>query len=161
MALAFPSPPVSRPHPSIAGCALPLLQLLHGARPIALEQARERAIGEQAALGLAARAVIALALGVDDALHGGAADRTRLPVAPVDRHALAKRRDVAREAFGRFPDQPLRPLAQHRPARFPEPRRLRILELPRLPERREPGAVENLVGVGVADPADRRTPTRP
>src|SRR6185369_13125563 len=45
-------------------------------RPVVLEQARQRPVGEQAALGLAHRAVVALVRGVDDALHRRAAGGT-------------------------------------------------------------------------------------
>src|SRR5262245_51952178 len=50
-----------------------LLQFLDALRPVVLQQARQRPIGEQPSPGLTARAVVALVLGVDDALHGGAA----------------------------------------------------------------------------------------
>jgi hypothetical protein len=45
------------------------LPLVHGLGPVAVEQARERAVGKQAAAGLAARAVVGLVVGADDALH--------------------------------------------------------------------------------------------
>src|SRR5678810_509334 len=49
--------------------ASPLLELLETLRPVLLEQPRQRAVGEQAAFGLAGRAVVRLVVGVDDALH--------------------------------------------------------------------------------------------
>ena len=60
-------------------------------RPVAVEQARQRAIGEQLAAGLAGRAVVGLVLGVADALHRRAADRARLAVLAVHRHLRAER----------------------------------------------------------------------
>src|SRR5207253_8749160 len=46
------------------------LQLLDAPRPIALEEPGQRAVRQQHAARLAARAVVGLVLGVDDALHG-------------------------------------------------------------------------------------------
>ena len=71
-------------------------------RPIALQEARERAVGEDPSLRLAARAVVALVLGVDDPLHGCEADRARLAELSMDRKAGAERSDLARsrEAAG-------------------------------------------------------------
>src|SRR4051794_5079227 len=57
-----------------------LLHLLKGARPIALEQARQGPVGEQLAVRLTARAVVALVCRIDDALDLRPARRTRLAI---------------------------------------------------------------------------------
>ena len=59
------------------------LDVVDGARPVVLEQAGHRAVGQNAAARLAARAVVRLVVGVADPLDGRAADRTRLPEAAV------------------------------------------------------------------------------
>jgi hypothetical protein len=63
-----------------------VLELLDRLRPIGVEQPRERAIGEELAAGLAARAVVALVLGVDDVLHLRATRRAGLAELAVDGH---------------------------------------------------------------------------
>jgi len=65
-------------------------QLFEGTRPIFAQQAGECAVGEQAAGGLAARAVVGFIRGLADALYLGAAHRARLAVAAVYRHAFAE-----------------------------------------------------------------------
>src|SRR5882762_11993280 len=67
-----------------------LLELVDRARPARLEQAREGAVGEDLAAGLAARTVVGLVLGVHDALHRRAAHRAGFAKSSVHRHALAK-----------------------------------------------------------------------
>src|SRR5512143_1989882 len=71
-------------------CLLQLLQLFEGARPVVLEEARQRPIGKQAAGGLANRAVVGLVLGVADALHRRSAVGAWLAVAPVYREAVTE-----------------------------------------------------------------------
>src|SRR5207237_4035679 len=84
----------------IGGGAAALFHFFESPGPVGLEEAGEGAIGEQAAAGLAARAVVDLVLGVDDPLHRRAADRARAPIAAVDGHLLAERGDVLGEALG-------------------------------------------------------------
>src|SRR5713226_9847965 len=84
-----------------------LFELVDRARPARLEQARERAVGEDLAAGLAARAVVGLVLRVHDALHRRAAHRAGLAKSPVHRHALAKGGDLLREIRTRLPAQAL------------------------------------------------------
>src|SRR5262249_1022739 len=76
-----------------------LLHLLERARPIRLQQSRQRAVREQTAVGLAAGAVIGLVVGVDDALHRRAADRTRLAEAAMHGHLRTERGDLLRKAI--------------------------------------------------------------
>src|SRR5690242_18897198 len=65
-------------------------QLLERPWPALLQQAGERTIRKDLAAGLAARAVVRLVLGEDDALHRRAANRAGLAEAAVHRHAFAK-----------------------------------------------------------------------
>src|SRR5262245_57174768 len=73
------------------------LPFLDRARPIAFQEAGQGAVGEHLPPCLAARAVIGLALRVDDALHRGAADWARPAEASVDGHVRAEGRDLLRE----------------------------------------------------------------
>src|SRR5690606_4631578 len=75
------------------------LELVEGLGPALLQQARERAIGQELAAGLAAGAVVGLVLRVDDALHGRTADRAGLLVLAVHGHLRADRGDLLREAL--------------------------------------------------------------
>src|SRR5258708_25542772 len=61
-----------------------------------LEQARERAVGEDLAAGLAARAVVGLVLGVHDALHRRAAHRAGFAKSSVQRIVYAEDRKSTR-----------------------------------------------------------------
>src|SRR5262245_32460303 len=74
--------------------ALALFQLLESLGPVAFEELRQSPVGEELAARLADRAIVRLVLGVDDPLHGRAADGTGLPIAAVYRHPLAKRSDL-------------------------------------------------------------------
>src|ERR1041385_8245065 len=67
-----------------------VLEIVDRLRPVVVEEAGERAVGEEFAAGLAAGAVVGLVFGVDDVLHGRAAVGARFAVAAVDRHAGAK-----------------------------------------------------------------------
>src|SRR4026209_1835233 len=63
-----------------------LWQLVDRARPALLQEPRQGASGEDAAAGLAARAIVGLVLRIHDPLHRSAANRAGLAVAPVHRH---------------------------------------------------------------------------
>src|SRR5262245_25202955 len=89
-----------------------LLELGQRLRPVALQQRRQPAVGEQLAAALAHRAVVALVVRVADALHGRTADRARLAVAAVHGHALAERGDLVGETVADFLAQPRGPRAQ-------------------------------------------------
>src|SRR5439155_907551 len=82
--------------------------------------------GEEPAARLAPRAVVRLVLGVDDALHRGAARRARLAVAPVDGHPFAERRDPLGELRTGLPPQPFAPVEQRRARGLEEARALRV-----------------------------------
>src|ERR1700675_222031 len=113
--------------PRRAGLAL--FHRLERPRPVALEQARERAVGEKPAARLAARAVVDLVLGVNDTLHRRAAHRAGLAIAAVHGHPLAKRGDVLGKSLDRVAGEPLRPLGERAARRLEEPRDLRVVEL--------------------------------
>src|SRR5688572_25147298 len=101
-----------------------LFQLLGRARPVVLEQPRERTIGEQPALVLATRAVVGLVLRVDDLLHGRAAARAGLAVAAVHCHPLAERGHLLREAVAHLSPEAVRPLDERRARGLVERREL-------------------------------------
>src|SRR5262249_1460928 len=65
--------------------------VLQSGRPVLFQQARHRAVCEDAAAGLAACAVVAFVVGVDDALHRRVTDRTWFFELAVDRHLGAER----------------------------------------------------------------------
>src|SRR5579872_5576132 len=97
---------------------LPGLELFDRARPVILEEPRERAIREHAPTGLAARAVVGLILGIADTLHGRAADRAGLAEAAVNGHLRAKRSDFLRELITRLRPQSCCPFDQYLPCGF-------------------------------------------
>lgn len=84
-------------------------QLLNGAWPVRPEETGQLAIGEDLATGLAARAVVGLAVGVLDALYRRLALRTGLSVAPMRRHLLAEGGHLLGESIRRFQPQTLDP----------------------------------------------------
>src|SRR5262245_30922907 len=67
-----------------------LPELVDRARPAFVQQPRQGAVGENDAVGLAARAIVALVFGVDDPLHRCAAHRARLAVAAMHGHLGAE-----------------------------------------------------------------------
>src|SRR5262245_53841827 len=101
-----------------------LLELLEAFRPILLEQPRQRAVGEQAALGLAGRAVVRLVVGVDDALYRRAAHRARHAELAVDGHLGPERRHLVGEAVADLVAHALGPQVQRVDARAVEARDL-------------------------------------
>ena len=72
------------------------VQFIDRTRPVVLEQPGQRAIRQDAVLGLTARAIVGLILGIADALHRRATDQAWLPKAPVHGHLGAE----CRNAFG-------------------------------------------------------------
>ena len=88
-------------------------QFLDAARPVGLEQPGEGAVGKQFAAGLATRAVVALVVRVDDALHQGRAHRAGLPVLAVHRHPRVERGHLLRKRCPTLRAQELDPLAEH------------------------------------------------
>src|SRR5258708_4426302 len=80
--------------------------------PVVLQEPRERTVGEQPAAGLAARAIVALVLRVDDPLHGRAAHGAGLLEAAVHRHLFAKRRHLLGKAVAGLGAQQTGPLRE-------------------------------------------------
>ncbi len=80
--------------------------------PVVFQQARERAVGEDLAAGLAAGAVVRLAVGVADALDRGRAVRAGLAEAAVDGHVGAEGRDALGEAVARLGAEAVDPFAE-------------------------------------------------
>ena len=135
---------------------LALLQLLERPRPVVLEQPRQRAIGQQLAAGLAGRTVVRFVRGVANALHRRAAHRTRLAVAAVHGHPVAKRRHLLGKRRRRSPS--CSRCAPRRQRRRPwSPCRRSISSSRHLRgqlHRRHLRRVQDLVRVGVADAAE-------
>ena len=131
-----------------------LLELFQRARPVLAQEARERAVGEEPPTGLADRTVVRLVLRVDDPLHRRPAVGTRLAVATVDRHALAKAVTFSGTSGAPSP-KTLDPLGQHVARRRVEPRDLLSFQLVRHPDGRQPRPVQDLVRVGVADAVEK------
>src|SRR5687768_2719984 len=61
-------------------------QFIQVAGPVVLEQPRKRAVCQDLSASLAAGAVVGFVIGVANALHRGAANRTRLPEAAMYGH---------------------------------------------------------------------------
>src|SRR4051794_2952697 len=89
--------------------ALGLFEGIQGFWPVLTQQPREGAVGEQAPAGLALGAVVRFVAGVDNALHGSAAARTRLAELAVDGHVGAEGGDLLGESVPRLLLQPRRP----------------------------------------------------
>src|SRR5438128_1708777 len=87
-------------------------QFFEVARPIVLEQARQRTVGENLAPGLAARAVVRLIVGVDDALNRRSADRTRLAESAMRCHLGPEGGHFLRKAGAYVLAQALGPVAE-------------------------------------------------
>src|SRR5690349_10153655 len=98
----------------IDACFWKTLELVDRLRPVDIQEARERTVREQAAAGLAARAVVRLVLRVHDALHRRAAVGAGEIEAAVHGHLRTKGRDFLRKLLASFLAQPLDPFVQHR-----------------------------------------------
>src|SRR4030095_14805999 len=139
--------------PSTIGSSL--FHFLESARPIGLEQHRERAVGEETAVGLAAGAVVRLVLGVYDALHRRAADRAGLAEAAMDGHLRPEGCDLLGQAVPGLLAQTLDPLGQCGARGREEALDLTIIQAPRHFDRRQLGPVQDLVGICIADAAEQ------
>src|SRR3954468_10890508 len=91
---------------------LPPLEILEGARPVVAHQPRQRAVGEQSALGLARGTVVRLVSRIDDPLHRRTAAWASLSISAVHRPSLADRGDLLGEPPRLFRLEPLRPLVE-------------------------------------------------
>src|SRR5262249_28599006 len=124
---------------------LVLLELLERAWPVVLQKPRQRAISQQSALGLTARAVVAFVLGVTNALHRRRTDGAGRPIAAVHGHLGPERRDALGEGVARLRAQPVGPLDERRADRAAQSLDLFGCQSLSQPQRREPGAVQDLV----------------
>ena len=140
-----------RPRLGLVPAFFPLFERL---RPIALEQTRHRPVGEELAAGLTRRAVVRLVARVDDSLHRRPASGAGLVVSPMHRHLRAKRGDFLREPVAGLASESLGPLAEGRLGGGVKSRDLRLGEAAGELDRREPGGVQDLVGVGISDPGE-------
>ena len=136
------------------------LQLLDRARPVGTQQTRQTAVGQDPPARLAAWAVVGLVFRVSDALDRGAAGRAGLPEAAMDRHPGPKRGDPLRKGrCGVVPTVAGSTGPAPRMA-LEQPRQLGLGELAAHRQRREPRGMQDLVRVGVADPAKSRGSVR-
>src|SRR3989442_12868698 len=133
----------------------PSAELVDRSRPARFQEARQGAIGEDRACGLTARAIVRFVFGVDDALHGCAADRAWLSEFAVHRHLRTERRHPGRKILTGFGAQANRPLVEDRARSAVQPRDLLGRELLRQGERRQARPVQDLVRIGVADAAEQ------
>src|SRR5712692_1797214 len=127
------------------------LEFVERARPVLVQQAGKSAVGEQASARLASRTIIGLVARVADALDFGATTRAWLAIAAVDRHAGPKRGDLLGKCTSRFGPQTLGPFEQRRARRVVKPLDFLRSQLLRHCDRRELRAMENLVGIRIAD----------
>src|SRR5712692_6895045 len=127
------------------------LKFVERARPVLVQQAGKSAVGEQASSGLASRTIIGLVAGIANTLDLGTAARARLAIAAVDRHAGPKRGYLLGKCAGRFGPQALGPFDQRRARRVVKPLDFLRSQLLRHRDRRELRAMENLVGIRIAD----------
>src|SRR5689334_13523923 len=86
------------------------LEFVERARPIVLQQARHRAVGKKASVGLAGRAVVALVLRIHDALNGRSTHRARQSVSSVNSHLGTKRGDLGWKLVRSLSSEPVGPL---------------------------------------------------
>src|SRR5579884_706332 len=128
-------------------------QFVEGAGPVCAEQAGEAAVGEDAAAGLATSAVVRLIVGVADALHLLATAWTGLAVAAMDGHTFAEGGYLLRELPACLRAQAIDPETQRAARGLEQPVPFFCFEFLRLRDRRQPRVVQNLIGVGVSDPA--------
>ena len=131
------------------------LELLERLRPVILEQPRQPAIGEQLAAGLAGRAVVGFVGRVLNALNRRAAHRTRLAVASVRGHAVAKRRDLLGKFLAGLGDQLVAPLREDADRVRVQAFDLFRRQLAGQQHRRHLRGVQDLVRIGVADAAQQ------
>ena len=130
-------------------------ELVDRTRGVAFEESREATIGKQLPARLAACAIICFVVGVPDALHGRLATRAGLAELSMDGHLFAKRRHLAWKSATRFFTQTIDPKLERGPRRLIEALPLLVLEFLRQREWREHRGVQNFIGVGIADAAQR------
>ncbi len=130
------------------------LDVVDRLRPVVLQQPRKRAVREKLPAGLAARAVVALVLGVDDSLHRRIAYRAGLAVPSVHGHSLPKGGHGLGKTRSHLAPQDVGPAVQRGARCLVQARDLLGRQRPRQLQGRQPGGVQDLVGIGVADAAE-------
>lgn len=130
------------------------IELVERAGPIFAEEAREGAIGEEFAAGLAGSAVIGLVGSVANALDFSAATRAGKLVAAVNSHAVSESGDFFGEFAGGFGAEEICPAREAGADGFEESLDFGDGEFLREGDRREPGFPKDFVGVSVADAAE-------
>src|SRR5439155_12065864 len=131
-----------------------LFHLLERPRPVLFHESRERSVGEELSSGLAPRAIVGLVFRVRDPLYRSAAIGAGLAVTAVDRHARAEGGHALRKAIARLAPQPFRPIGERFLRGREEPLELFGVELAGELHGGEPGAVQDLVRVCIADAAE-------
>lgn len=129
------------------------LELGESVRPVIVQGARDAAVRRQPSLVLAESAVVGLAVGVRDALHGRAAVRARLSVAAIHGHFRAERRHLLRATVTGLHAQALDPLLENGLRRGERSRDRLVVQALREQRRRETRAVQDLVRVRVPMPS--------
>ena len=124
------------------------------AGPVGAQQPGKPAIGEHPSAGLAVRAVVRFVVRIAYTENLRAAPPARFSVAPMNRHAFAKRRDLLREPRARLRRQAPDPQFQRAASRSEEAVPFVVRQPAGQSQWREPGGVENLVRVRVPDSAD-------
>ena len=122
--------------------------------PIIFQEPRQRTVGEYPPACLTARAVVGFVVGVADPLHRGSADGTRLAEPAVDGHAGTKRGDLLGEIVAGLGSKPVGPLLEDSRHRLAQAFDLVVRQLRGQRQWRQSGAMEDLVGIGVADAAE-------
>ena len=115
------------------------------------EESGEPAVGEDFAGGLAGGAVVTLVCRITDALDRGVTYGAGLVVFAVDGHLRMEGGDFVRESVADFPLEALGPLGEDVAGRFEQTLDFVLGQFRGVFERREAGAVQDFVGVGVAD----------
>src|SRR6185436_13084644 len=121
-----------------------------------LEKARQGSIRKQSSFRLTAGTVVRLVARVADSLNRSGAYRTRLSVTAVNGHALSKSGDFFRKPVAGALAEPIDPLEQSLASGVKQCQDLVVGKAARQPQRRNPRAMEDLIGVCVSDSAEQR-----
>src|SRR5262249_973541 len=130
-------------YPSHASLAS--LEFIECLWPVLAQEPRERPICEQLSLGLALRAIVHFVFTVDDALYGRSTGRAGLAEPAMHRHALVERGYLLRKVAAGLLLKLQRPFRKRGAGCQIQHARLLRGQLARLPQRRQPGAMQDLV----------------
>src|SRR5690349_11140713 len=132
-----------------------LFQLLGRFRPIFLQKQRQASVRQQTAASLASRAIVGFIINVANPLDLGAADRTGPSELSVNGHFRAKGGDLFRKLVPGLLTQQRDPMGERLLHGQVQPLNLIAGEFLRQSYWRNPGGVEDLVRVGIADAAEQ------